>query len=321
MTLIHNKPASNNAISQTVSVVIPAHNRAKTIAHCLDSVCNQTLPPYEVIVVDDCSTDKTVEIVEGYSHSHPSVRCVVLDRNLGAQAARNRGIKEASGVWIAFQDSDDEWVLDKLEKQVAALEKAGFDPMTVVHTDCFCYDHQTLAKSLRALPPIDGERVLPKLLNAAGPMFPGMMTSKVALEKIGLLDENVPSYQEWDTFIRLARECRFIHLREPLFVYHFHAGDTISKNKKRDIDGYQYVIDKHRNEILELCGAEALNQHLENNALRAMRWGLYTEARQILAKTIGDSARSKRLKFMARLGISPRWYDLAARIARRMRFL
>jgi GT2 family glycosyltransferase len=191
----------------------------------------------------------------------------------------------------------------------------------VVHTDCFRYDHHTLEKNLWTLPTVEGEKALLRLLVAAGPMFQGMLTSKVALEKIGLLDEKVPSYQEWDTAIRLAKECRFIHLHEPLFVYHMHAEETISKNKKRDIDGYQYVIDKHRNEIHELCGADALNRHLEHNALKAMRWGLYTEAHQILVKTIGDSTRSKCLKFMARLGISTRWYDLAARIARRMRAL
>jgi glycosyltransferase involved in cell wall biosynthesis len=305
----------------SVSVIIPAYNRAKTLVYCLDSVCNQTLQPYEVIVVDDCSTDETLEIVNNYSRLHPSVRCVVLDRNSGAQAARNRGIVEACGEWIAFQDSDDEWVSDKLEKQVLVLEGVSFDPFTVVHTDCFRYDHQTLAKSLWSLQPVDGERVLPKLLSASGPMFQGMMTSKVALEKIGLLDEKVPSYQEWDTAIRLAKVCHFIHLREPLFVYHLHAEDTISKNNKRDIDGYQYVIDKHRNEIIGLCGADAFNRRLEDNALRAIRWGFHTEACQILSKTIGDSARSKLLKFMARLGIGPRWYDLAARIARRMRLL
>jgi glycosyltransferase involved in cell wall biosynthesis len=298
----------------SVSVVIPAYNRAKTIAYCLDSVCNQTVPADEVIVVDDHSTDATVDIVNNYRRTHPSVRCVVLERNSGAQAARNRGIAEATGEWIAFQDSDDEWVHDKLEKQIDALEKVRFDPMTVVHTDCFRFDHLTSEKSVWALPRIDGEDVFPSLLRSAGPMFQGMLTSKIALEKIGFLDEAVPSYQEWDTSIQLAKQCRFIHLREPLFVYHLHPADTISKNRERDMDGYQYVVDKYRQEMLDLCGADALNGLLENNALRAMRWGLYEDAGQILAKSIGSSARSKLLRFLARHKINPRWYDLSARV-------
>jgi glycosyltransferase involved in cell wall biosynthesis len=302
-----------------ISVVIPAKNRANTLPNCLASVLNQTFPPDEIIVVDDASSDNTKQVVESYLGK--GVKYAKLVNAAGAQAARNMGIRLAVNDWIAFQDSDDEWAAHKLEKQIAALKECGEELMTVVHTDCFRYDHQTLDKRLWALPSLSGENVLPKLLAAAGPMFQGMMTSKVALEKIGLLDEKVPSYQEWDTAIRLAKECRFIHLQEPLFVYHLHAEDTISKNKKRDIDGYQYVIDKHRNEILELCGADTLNRHLENNAIRAMRWGFYTDARHFLSKTIGNSAHGKFLKSMARLRINPRWYDFAGRIARRMRLL
>lgn len=317
MTLIHNKPIANNEISRTVSVVIPAYNRAKTIAYCLDSVCNQTLPPLEIIVVDDRSTDETVAIVSGYSRLHPSVRCVVLDKNSGAQAVRNRGIMEARGEWIAFQDSDDEWVSDKLEKQIAALASVAFDPLTVVHTDAWRYNPTTGERNRWHLKSCEGQ-VYAELLRSPAPLFPTLLTSKIALEKIGMLDENVPSYQEWDTAIRLAKICHFIHLREPLFVYHFHAGETISKNKLRDVEGYQYIVDKHRNDMLRICGVEVLNRHLGENALKAIRWGFYAEARQIMAKTIGMSVSTVLLKWAARRIISLRVYNLAARVARRL---
>ena len=300
-----------------ISVVIPAYNRAKTIGYCLDSVCNQTIPPHEVIVVDDCSTDATVEVVNNYSCLHPSVRCVVLERNSGAQAARNRGIMEARGEWIAFQDSDDEWVSDKLEKQFAALEVADFDPLTVVHTDAWRYDPVSGERSIWNLPPCEGQ-VHADLLRSPAPLFPTMLTSKAALEQAGLLDENVPSYQEWDTAIRLAKICRFVHIHEPLFVYHFHADETISKNKKRDVEGYQYVVNKHRGDILRLCGATALNRHLVSNALKAMRWGFYAEARQILGGAPGVSMHIVLLKWVARRIISLRVYEIAIRAARKM---
>jgi glycosyltransferase involved in cell wall biosynthesis len=302
-----------------ISVVIPSKNRANSLPGCLDSVLSQTHPPEEIIVVDDASTDNTKQVVEFYAEK--GVKYAQLNNGAGAQAARNAGIRLAVNDWIAFQDSDDEWGAGKLESQVKALAEVGFEPLTVVHTDCFRFDRETSVTRPWMLPHIDGKNVLSELLITSGPMFQGMMTSKAALEKIGLLDVKVPSYQEWDTAIRLAKVCRFIHLREPLFVYHLHAEDTISKNKKRDIDGYQYVIDKHRNEILELCGTDALNQHLENNALRAMRWGLNAEAHRILEKLTGSSLRSKCLKFMVRQGISPRLYGLASRLARRMRLL
>jgi glycosyltransferase involved in cell wall biosynthesis len=308
-------------LSISIAVVIPVYNRAKTIAYCLDSVCNQTIPPLEIIVVDDRSDDETVAIVNGYGRLHPSVRCVVLGKKSGAQAARNRGIMEARGGWIAFQDSDDEWVSDKLEKQIAALAKVDFDPLTVVHTDCFRYDQKTRAKHLWKLPPIMGKDAFPEVLKSAGPMFQGMLASKIALQKIGLLDEDVPSYHEWDTSIRLAKICRFIHLREPLFIYHFHEGETISKSAQKEVQGYQYVVDKHRNDILEFCGAETLNRHLENNALKAIRGKFYGEARQILAGMVGVTPHGKILNVMVKLKINPRWYDLAARILGRIRRL
>lgn len=298
----------------SISVVIPAYNRAKTINYCLDSVLKQTLAPLEVLVVDDCSTDGTVDIVRAYQDSR--VRCIVLEKNSGAQAARNRGIREARGEWIAFQDSDDEWLPEKLEKQIASLAEVNFNPMVVVHTDCTCLDYQTGKKTLWDLPHIHGTSVFSKLLASAGPMFQGLLTSKIALEKIGLLDESVPSYQEWDTAIRLARECRFIHIRESLFIYHLHGGETISKNKKRDIDGYQYIADKFRDEILLHCGSDTLNKHLTHNAIRAKIYGLDAEALNILEKCNGHLLSVAMLKWVIRNDIKSKYFKCFIKICR-----
>jgi glycosyltransferase involved in cell wall biosynthesis len=299
-----------------ISVVIPAYNRAETIAYCLDSVCSQTFLPLEIIVVDDCSTDETVKIVNDYGRIHSLVRCVSLSKKSGAQAARNRGIREARGEWVAFQDSDDEWTPDKLEKQIAAVKLANFNPMTVVHADAWLYDHNTGERNKWRLQRLEGE-VFSELLRLPGSFFPSILTTKVALEGVGLLDENVPSYQEWDTAIRLAKDCNFIHLQEPTFIYHLHSGETISKNRIKDIDGYQYVIDKHREEILNYCGIATMNNHLIVNALKAMRWGYYVKAREILAKTVGNSVHSEILQLMARWELNPSIYDISDRIIRR----
>lgn len=296
----------------SISVVIPVYNRSKTIRYCLDSVLNQTLSPLEVLVVDDCSTDTTKEIVKSYIDHR--VRCIELEKNSGAQAARNRGILEARGIWIAFQDSDDEWLPDKLEKQVAVLAAINFNTLTAIHTNCTCFDYKLDKKIFWDLPRIHGESVLSKLLTSPGPMFQGLLVSKIALKKIGLLDESVPSYQEWDTSISLSRECHFIHVVEPLFVYHLHNGETISKNKKRDIEGYQYVIDKYREEILEHCGVKVFNAHLAGNALKAMRWGYYVDASDILSKTLGNSAHLYFLKWMACHKINVWLYDVISKL-------
>lgn len=290
-----------------ISVVIPAYNRAKTIRGCLESVGNQTFKPFEVIVVDDCSTDNTVEVVN--SLDDPLLRCVNLSENMGAQTARNRGICEAKGEWIAFQDSDDEWLPEKLERQVAELAKVDWDPLTVLHADCWRQDTAVSSRELWSLPPLKGANVYQRLLTSPGTFFPAILTSKFALQKIGGLDEAVPSYQEWDTSIRLGKVCRFIHIQEPLFVYHRHSSETISKNKKRDIDGYQYIVDKFRDEIMLHCGTDTLNEHLTGNAIRAARYGFQSEALAILEKCQGWPLRVNLLRWMIRSNVDLDHYE------------
>ena len=110
-----NMKRSNMKEKFEISVVIPAYNREKTIKRCIDSAMRQTYAASEIIVVDDGSTDKTLNIIE--KEYNGAVR-VIKQKHKGAQAARNAGIRIAQGEYIAFLDSDDEWLLDKLEAQI-----------------------------------------------------------------------------------------------------------------------------------------------------------------------------------------------------------
>jgi len=265
-----------------ISVVVPTYNRVKTVKYCIDSILNQTYNNIEIIVVDDCSTDNTIDIIKNYSDSR--IKIFILDNNSGAQVARNLGIMEAKGDWIAFQDSDDEWLSEKLEKQVHALKKVNFKPFTVIHTNCIRYYPHTGKSDIWLLPEVEGKDVYNNLLSNPGPMFQGMLTSRLALEKINYLDENVPSYQEWDTSIRLARFAQFIHLKEPLFVYYFHKGETISKDKRRDVMGYEYIINKFENDIKTYCGEEVWEKHLLNQLYRCLEFELWQKADEYFRK-------------------------------------
>jgi len=105
-----------------ISVIIPTYNSEKTISRAIESVLNQSYSVFEIIIIDDASTDKTMDIVTKYT----KVISIGLNKNKGASAARNEGIKKATGNWIAFLDSDDEWKLDKLEKQIIFLNKHNY---------------------------------------------------------------------------------------------------------------------------------------------------------------------------------------------------
>lgn len=260
----------------SISVVIPTYNRSKTIKSCLDSVLSQTYSPLEIIVVDDCSTDETVAIAQSYSD--PRIRCIVLEKNSGAQAARNRGILEAKGDWIAFQDSDDEWLPEKLENQISVLNEYEFDPWTVIYTNAVWFDVLKQRNLDISIPKIEGKDAYKDLLKNPGPMFQGMLVSKQALQKINYLDEKVPSYQEWDTSIRLSQYCRFVYIKEPLFIYKIHEGETISKGKMRDVKGYQYILNKFENDIKKICGPVVWENHMFIQLSKCLNYRLWGEA-------------------------------------------
>lgn len=242
-----------------VSVIIPTYNREELLIRAIRSVQSQTYPVAEIIIIDDLSTDNTASVIKKIVEGDPRIVYLRHDKNRGAQAARNTGIQRAKSEWIAFLDSDDEWLSEKLEKQFSAL---NCNDLSIVHCECYLQDANGTERTLFGVPPYSGN-IYEKVLRHPGPMFQGLLVQKKHLEEIGLLDEGVPSYQEWDTAIRLARSYSFKFVAEPLFVYHLHAGETISKDNRREVDGWAYVVEKHRDEIIKVAGVKALARHYE----------------------------------------------------------
>jgi glycosyltransferase involved in cell wall biosynthesis len=289
-------------VAPKISVVVPTFDRAGVLGRSLGSVLGQTLPPLEVVVVDDGSTDDTERVVQELGSE--LVRYVRLPERSGAQAARNRGIEEANGDWIAFQDSDDEWLPDKLERQVELLAERDFDPWTVVHGTGVVHDAGRPGKEMgRRL--LGEEDALGVLLRRPATLFPALLVSREALLRMGPLDEQVPAFQEWDTSIRLARFCTFVAPPEPVFAYHRTTGDAISASALNDIRGYEYVLEKFRGEIVERCGTGAWEDHLRFLVRQALEAGLWDEARRLLAKTRAHDTRHYAYALCARLGLRP----------------
>lgn len=253
-----------------ISTVIPSYNREKTIKRCIDSVINQTYPVYEIIVVDDGSTDRTLDIIK---REYGDRVKVFRQNHKGAQAARNTGICAAHGKYIAFLDSDDEWVKDKLELQVQELRK---DKDVVVCGNGYIQcdwsggvpaiyqrnigENKRVKQGTKKILKLNGKSgyVYQAVLRDSFCLFSLLLVSKESLLEIGLLDEDVPSFQEWDTAIGLSKKRRFAYIDKPLFIYHLHDGVTISKNKKREIDGLEYIYDKYKYEILGQLGKRGM---------------------------------------------------------------
>lgn len=238
-----------------LSVVIPCYNREKTIKRCIESVLHQTKLPDEIIIVDDGSSDKTVEIVKEFACS----KMKILQQNhRGAQAARNLGVLNATGDYIAFLDSDDEWKENTVELFFTCVTN-GNEGKVIYGNYIIRYERKRKNEIVRV---IDANGWVDKiLLKTSIALFGCTFAPRKDLLEMGLLDEKVQAYQEWDTAIRLSRKCEFKHVKYPFLIYYKHEDDCISKNHKASIKGYNYIIKKNRKEIVKYWGYPILKEH------------------------------------------------------------
>jgi teichuronic acid biosynthesis glycosyltransferase TuaG len=120
-------PGQEFPIAPRVSIIMPAYNAERYIAEAINSVIAQTVVDWELLIIDDCSADKTRDIAAAFEKEDERIRCIASNSNIGAAGARNKGLDEAKGEWIAFLDSDDIWRREKLEKQLAYAGAADAD--------------------------------------------------------------------------------------------------------------------------------------------------------------------------------------------------
>lgn len=224
-----------------ISVVIPAYNRANIIKECLDSVVAQTYKNIEVIVVDDCSKDNTADIVDAYDDDRVR-KCIRLDKNSGACKARNVGADAAIGKYIAFQDSDDIWFPEKLEKQLIYLEGGNFDFV-------FC-GMKRIGQNTESYYPYLGfdenADAQTQILMENRCSTQCMLMTKELFEKVRF-DESFRRYQDWDFSIRASAIGKMGYLSEPLLSSEVQS-NSISSNVSR-FDSLKVIYNKYENII------------------------------------------------------------------------
>jgi glycosyltransferase involved in cell wall biosynthesis len=243
-TLIPKKQTLQSKFNPLVSVVIPTYNRAGLLKRAVKSVLNQTYSNFELIIVDDCSTDDTETVAKSFRDSR--IRYIRHKKNQGAPAARNNGILASKAQYIAFQDSDDEWLPTKLEKQVNSFSFAPHD-LGVVYTSFWLIDQGK--KTLIPAPDIKKTegKIYTELLKKNFVNTPTALVRKECFEKVGMF-ENIPRLQDWELWLRLSKHYHFKHLNEPLVIAH-RQPDSISRNIDAYISAYQYILSKNFDEI------------------------------------------------------------------------
>ena len=209
-------------VTPTVSVVIPCYNAAPFLRETLDSVLNQTRPPLEVIVVDDGSTDDSAAIAESYG---PAVR-VIQQENQGESVARNRGMDEARGEWVALLDADDRWLPHKLERQLAALCGASSD-VVCVYSDFIVFGSVRRKAMSRPMWPMENERRVRMLTNPW--IHP---STAIVLKAIGQrvrFPINISHGEDQIFWMRLFDHGSFLHVPESLIEYRKHPRQQTSQ--------------------------------------------------------------------------------------------
>jgi len=224
-----------------VSVIIPTYNRAHLIGRSIQSVLNQTYQDFEIIVVDDGSTDNTEDIIKKFQKKDERIKYIKNEKNKGGSAARNTGIKAARGKYIAFLDSDDEWMKRKLEKQVRNIEKS-----TISASISYCGFIRSTKEGFQFFCPAKrGNLYYLQLYKAYISPTSAVMVKRKCFDFVGFFDETLPARQDYDMWLRLSKRYLFDYISEPLVkIYDNVGGGNISYNIRARKKGFSIVRKK-----------------------------------------------------------------------------
>ena len=201
-----------------VSVIIPTYNSSRTISETLQSVFRQTYSDFEVLLINDGSTDNLMEVLKGFQDS----RLQILDyENGGLSVARNRGIDQASGEYLIFLDADDLWTSDKLETHVNALDEARKinSRAGIVYSWSYFLDDETQSCFINQPEPYEGD-ILAKILesnfitNGSNPMI-----IREAIDSVGYFNPDFQGAADWEYWIRLARQWDYLLVPQRQIFY------------------------------------------------------------------------------------------------------
>ena len=265
-----------------VSVIIPTYNRAASVGASIQSVLDQTWQEFEIIIVDDGSTDNTRQVVGNYTDDR--IRYICMEKNSGASGARNEGIRQAKSDYIAFLDSDDEWLPEKLEKQMQVMlqssESVGLvycrmSGLMEDNTPLICPELSLKKEQLEG-------NILGKLLESNEIGTPAMLVRRKCLEQTGGFDEKLRCLEDWELVLRIAEIWEIGFADDILVEVHFSDGG-VSTNLKGYVETRCYMVAKY----WELMVREGiLNKVVEEVLMTAQHCGYYEEAKRLLAAAL-----------------------------------
>ena len=273
---------SSDMSAPLVSVVIPVYNRETTVSRAIASVLNQSYANLELIIVDDCSNDNTLQVIREFQDKRMKV--ITSERNSGANAARNKGIMAAKGQYVAFQDSDDEWVQDKLKIQLRDMIDRNLSAS-------FCA-HRRIDGRRESIVPDDYEnkkKYETELMNVLADCnvvsTQTLIVKRDVFDKIGYFDEEMPRLQDYEFVIRLAQKEKIGYIAQPL-VSVYHTKLSISTNSKALCEAILLLVQKHG----DFINKQSLLSLFLNNALISGQGSqIYTDCVRFQNMTAGKN--------------------------------
>ena len=232
----------------TVSVIIPAYNRAGVIRRAIESICAQTFHDMEIIVVDDGSADNTGDAVQSIPDAR--IRCIRCETNRGPSAARNEGLRAARGKYVAFLDSDDEWLPWKIEKQIALMESLSED-WGVCHTGARIVKDGAIKIIFRPAPGASGEVFHRFVLDKVPFLFPTLVVRRACIDRAGQFDERLWIGQDAEFLFRILKIYKLAVIPEALATIH---GGTTPRSAERVESSRLAILAKHEAAVRDEFG-------------------------------------------------------------------
>jgi glycosyltransferase involved in cell wall biosynthesis len=244
-----------NPSNPLISVIIPSYNREVLILKAIKSVMDQTLQDFEILVIDDASTDNTARVIKDLNNE--KIRYFCMEKNGGQCIARNFGMRQAKGTYVAFLDSDDEWLPRKLELQLACFEKGPVNP-AAVYGYAFKAD-MIRDETLLIEEPYYRGNIYDKFLEGFCPPTPSLfMVRKDAILEMNGFDEKLITFVDLDMWLRIAQKYAFDYADEPVIIKYEQIGDQYVNNFEKRYNGYFLFFKKWEEEIIRKKGKEGL---------------------------------------------------------------
>jgi len=222
-----------------VSIILPTYNRASLISRTIRSVLAQTFTNFELIIIDDASTDNTMEIIRAFQD--PRIRIIRHEQNQGEANSRNSGLANTTADYVAFIDSDDEWMPRKLEKQIQLFETLPLRTGVVVTGFCFSTGKETFSPTI----PAHRGNVYEQMLRGCFIISIVPLIRRACFEHVGNFNTELTPGTDWEMWIRIAEHYDFEVVPEVLAVYHLH-GNQLSSNLAPRIHSWNVLLNKYQ---------------------------------------------------------------------------